>query len=92
MPPSPAVTQMTQTASSAAMSGAAAPSLAAVANERWRPRGGEGGSSSNEWELTPVSLLLRTLGYVNNETLLIHSVSGVYIDPRSYLERAGNGK
>ena len=81
---------MTQTASSAAMSGAAAPSPA-VAHGRLRPRGG-GGSSSNEWELTPVSLLLRTLGYVNNETLLIHSVSGVYIDPRSYLERAGNGK
>ena len=61
---------MTQTASSAAISGSAAPSPAVANGRLLRPRGG-GGSSSNEWELTPVSLLIRTLGYVNNDTLMM---------------------
>ena len=35
-------------------------------------RGSPGGSASNnKWEVTPVSLLLRTLGYMDNDTFMI---------------------
>ena len=40
----------------------------ASTNGMLRPRGG---SPSNKWELTPVSLLLRTLGYMDNDTLML---------------------
>ena len=47
----------------------AAAAAATSSNGILRPQ--EGGSQPNKWELTPISILIRTMSYMDNETLMV---------------------
>ena len=47
----------------------AAAAAATSSNGILRPQ--EGGSQPNKWELTPISILTRTMSYMDNETLMV---------------------
>ena len=47
------------------------PSLQYRANKRTTKNNNNTSNRSNKWELTPISLLIRTMGYMDNDTLMI---------------------